>query len=154
MGKLSEVAGIGPIFTRDDQERQCSAVQPYHRALFESWLVKQAWQEIERAKQFVSADTTAISISTLLLDLAAKKYSQGSATYRDASRSSEGIRYLLLVMLRDHDKSITEEWVAKWTEEKPDEAVRVYNEATSSASVNEPKDDEEGEGQESDDTKS
>lgn len=119
------------MFIRDKKERHCAHVQPYHRALFETWLVKQAWDEIERAKQFVSASTTQASISVLLQDLTAKRYAQGSKNYDDASRSPDGVKYLLLVMLREEkgNEDVNEEWIEKWVNEKPQEAIRVYNEA-------------------------
>lgn len=129
MGQMADILGIGPLFTRDGKEYQVSPIQPYHRGMFEAWVEKQVWEAIERASKWVSEATQRINISVLQQDIAAQRYAQGTTNYDDASRSKSGVRYLLTIMLRDKHKETTEEWVDAWMTEKPEEAIRIYNQA-------------------------
>ena len=134
MASISEVLGVCTPFDRKNrdgeiQEYCLASIQPHHRAMFEAWLRKQAWECIEQAKQWVNDETTRTSISVLTQDIAAKRYSMGSRNYDDASRAREGVRYLMMLMLRENHKDVDEEWVEKWLADDPVKAVWHYNEA-------------------------
>lgn len=139
MGELADAVGVGILFTRNGTEYQCSRVKPYHKAMFEAWVEKQAWEGIDRSKAWVSEATFRTACRELSLGIGAQELAQGSERYDHASKTRAGVSYLLMLMLREcsnqkgfeHQKEINEQWVDQWVEENQEQAARIYNDAIS-----------------------
>lgn len=118
MSILSDALGLGPEFTFEDKVYRLKPLTPVHLAMFSAWLERQAYESVERNRGVLSADGYKVALGSVAERAATQEFAFGSEAYAKASASLEGMKYMILLSLKDNHPEADEQFVDRLFAEK------------------------------------
>ena len=133
MASIMDALGVGPELTFEGKVYRLKPMTLIHAAQFAAWLERQAWEGVDRARAWLSPASYDEALARVSRDVAAGVYDFGSETYARAAASMAGMKYLLLLALREDDPTVDEELVDRLVEQKMARIVELQKQANGEA---------------------
>lgn len=129
MAELAQALGVGPEFVYEGKAYRLKPLTLVHYAMFESWLERQAWEALKRARPTLSAQEHEDALSRVTKDIASGAYGYGGDAFAKAVHSLAGMKRLALLSLRDEHPEVGEEFVDRLFEHQLSEITRLMVES-------------------------